>query len=145
MTAQYTERLFLRGEKLSLCTEPLAPYLESGALSVLQCDIVNCGGITGARKIAALAEAYGIPYAPHNPNGPVATIASAQVLMSIPNGYMLETVGSAADLTMHSDIVDNPPLIRNGVLRLGDRPGLGAALLDDVHLRRPAGTFTATR
>ena len=31
MTAQYTERLFLRGEKLSLCTEPLAPYLESGA------------------------------------------------------------------------------------------------------------------
>ena len=31
MTAQYTERLLLRGEKLSLCTEPLAPYLESGA------------------------------------------------------------------------------------------------------------------
>ena len=31
MTAQFTERLLLRGEKLSLCTEPLAPYLESGA------------------------------------------------------------------------------------------------------------------
>ena len=37
------------------------------------------------------------------------------------------------------------PLIRDGKLLLSDRPGLGAALLDDVHLRRPAGTFTATR
>ena len=31
MTAQFTERLLLRGEKLALCTEPLAPYLESDA------------------------------------------------------------------------------------------------------------------
>jgi len=132
------------GERLVTVWD-VRPYLESGALSVLQCDVVNCGGITGARKIAALAETYGIPYRPHNPNGPVATLASAQVLMSIPNGYMLETVGSGADLIMHSDIVDDPPLIRDGVLRLDDRPGLGAALLDDVHLRRPPGTFTATR
>lgn len=121
------------------------PYLEAGALSVLQCDVVNCGGITGARKIAALAEAYGVPYAPHNPNGPVATLASAHVMMSIPNAYILETVGSKVDLCMHGEIVDAPPDIREGILRLSDRPGLGAVLLDDVTLRRPAGTFTATR
>ena len=43
------------------------------AVDILQCDIVNCGGITGLKKIAAMAEAHYISMAPHNPNGPVAT------------------------------------------------------------------------
>jgi galactonate dehydratase len=121
------------------------PYLERGALSVLQCDIVNCGGFTGARKIAALAEAYYVPYAPHNPNGPIATLASAHLMASIPNALILETVGSEADLAMFAEIVDHPPLIERGILRLSDRPGIGAALLEDAPIRRPAGQFAATR
>ncbi len=121
------------------------PYLESGAIGILQCDIVNCGGFTGAKKIAALAESYHVPYAPHNPNGPVATLASAHLMASIPNALLLETVGSEADLAMFAEIVDHPPQIERGVLRLEDRPGLGAALLDDAPARRPAGRFPATR
>ncbi len=121
------------------------PYLEQRALSVLQCDVVNCGGFTGARKIAALAEAYHLPYAPHNPNGPIATLASAHLLSSIPNALILETVGSVADLAMFGEVVDRPPHIEQGILRLDDRPGIGAALLDDASARRPAGHFPATR
>jgi galactonate dehydratase len=99
------------------------PFLEVGALSVLLCDVVNCGGFTGARKIAALAEAYYVPYAPHHPNGPLATLAAGHLLSSIPNAYLLETVGSDADFAMFADIVDHPPRIAGGVLTLDDRPG----------------------
>ena len=41
------------------------------ACSVLQPDITHCGGLTEARRIAALAEAYRVALAPHNPQGPV--------------------------------------------------------------------------
>lgn len=120
-------------------------YLELGALAVLQCDVVNCGGFTGARKIAAMAEAYLVPYAPHNPNGPIATLAAAHLMASIPNALILETVGSDADLAMFAELVDRPPRIERGILTLEDRPGIGAALLEDAPTRRPAGDFTATR
>jgi galactonate dehydratase len=132
------------GERL-VSQYDVRPYLEHGGLDVLQCDVVNCGGITGARKIAAMAEAYFIPYAPHNPNGPIATLASAHVLASIPNALVLETVGSEADLAMFADIVDRPPSIDRGVLTLGAEPGLGATLREEAVIGRPAGDFRATR
>ena len=132
------------GERLVTIYD-VRPYLEVGALGVLQCDVVNCGGFTGARKIASMAEAYLVPFAPHNPNGPIATLAAAHFLASIPNALILETVGSEADLAMFGEIVDHPPRIDRSVLTLDDRPGIGAALLPDVTERRPAGTFTATR
>lgn len=132
------------GERL-VSVWDVRPFLERGALGVLQCDIVNCGGFTGARKIAALAEAYYVPYAPHNPNGPIGTLASAHLMAAIPNAFLLETVGSEADLRMFGELVDHPPRIENGTLYLDDRPGIGAALLDDAPSRRPAGQFPATR
>ena len=132
------------GERL-VSIYDVRPFLERGALAVLQCDVVNCGGITGARKIAAMAEAYGVPYAPHNPNGPIATLAAAHVLASIPNAYILETVGSAADAEAFAEIVDHPPRIERGTLMLDDRAGIGARLLEDAPSRRPAITITATR
>jgi galactonate dehydratase len=121
------------------------PYLEKGALSVLQCDVVNCGGFTGAKKIAAMAEAYSIPMAPHNPNGPIATLAAAHLMSAIPNALILETVGSEVDFATFADIVDHPPHVERGILRLDDRPGIGAALLDEAVARRPAGHYPATR
>jgi galactonate dehydratase len=132
------------GERL-VSIYDVRPFLERRALAVLQCDVANCGGITGARKIAAMAEAYGVPYAPHNPNGPIATLAAAQVMASIPNAYILETVGSAADAEAFAEIVDHPPRIEDGMLALEDRAGIGARLLEDAPSRRPAITITATR
>lgn len=132
------------GERL-VSVYDVRPFLEQAALAVLQCDVVNCGGLTGARKIAAMAEAYHVPIAPHNPNGPIATLASAHLLASIPNALILETVGSAADLAVFGEIVDEPPRIDQGVLTLPTRPGIGARLLDDAPERRPAGSFEATR
>ncbi|MFI5387750.1 MAG: enolase C-terminal domain-like protein, partial [Fimbriimonadales bacterium] len=114
-------------------------------LSVLQCDVANCGGLTGARKIAALAEAYFIPFAPHNPNGPLATLASGHLLAAIPNAYLLETVGAPDDGALWAELVDDPPVIERGVLTLREKPGLGAAFLPDAPTRHPPLSVTGTR
>jgi galactonate dehydratase len=62
------------------------------ACSVAQPDITHCGGLSAARKIGALAEAYRIALAPHNPQGPVSTAASLELGFSQPDYVICETV-----------------------------------------------------
>jgi galactonate dehydratase len=124
------------GERLTSIYE-VRPYLERHAISILQSDLVNCGGFTGARKIAHLAEAYYVPYAPHNPNGPIATLAAAHLLTAIPNALLLETVGSADDAARWAEVVSNPPVAIDGRMELSNRPGLGTTLVDRVGERFP--------
>ncbi|HEX6546139.1 MAG TPA: mandelate racemase/muconate lactonizing enzyme family protein, partial [Bryobacteraceae bacterium] len=66
------------------------PILDRSAADILMPDITRCGGISEMRKIASLAECYNVPIAPHNPNGPVSTIASAHVMAAIPNFFRQE-------------------------------------------------------
>ncbi|MBI2755424.1 MAG: mandelate racemase/muconate lactonizing enzyme family protein [Chloroflexi bacterium] len=133
------------GERLTSMYD-VRPFLAKGALSILQCDIVTCGGLTGARKIAAMAEAHYIPLSPHNPNGPIATLAAGHLLSVIPNAYLLETFGSESDIEAFAAIVDHPPLIQEGALILdGERPGLGAAVREEAFRERPAGDYSGTR
>ena len=63
--------------------------LEKRACSVFQPDITHCGGLTEARRIAALAEAYRVALAPHNPQGPVSTAASLEFGFATPTLHHL--------------------------------------------------------
>ena len=125
------------GERLTSVYE-VRPFLRDRSLSVLQCDIVNCGGFTGAKKIAAMAESHFVPFAPHNPNGPIATLATAHLMSAIPNALILETIGSEADREVSAALVDRPPEVIDGRLTLSDRPGLGAALREHAFEAFPA-------
>lgn len=49
-------------------------FFERMAADYIQPDISHAGGIMGMKKIAAEAECRYIPFAPHNPSGPVATV-----------------------------------------------------------------------
>ncbi len=64
--------------------------LEKQAVRIIQPDLSRTGGITEVKKIAAMADTYYIPVAPHNPNGPICTIASMHTCFSIPNFLILE-------------------------------------------------------
>ncbi|HWC00064.1 MAG TPA: mandelate racemase/muconate lactonizing enzyme family protein [Bryobacteraceae bacterium] len=112
-------------------------FVERQAVDILQCDIVNCGGITGMRKIAALAEAHSIGMAPHNPNGPVATLINLQFAASIPNFYQLETIGSETDLRIWADLLGEAPRLEDGCLRVPCAPGYGAELREEALARYP--------
>jgi galactonate dehydratase len=113
------------------------PFLEAHAVDILQCDIVNCGGITGLKKIAAMAEAHYVSMAPHNPNGPVATLINLQFAASIPNYYQLETIGSEADWQLWHEILDSNIRLENGCLPVPCAPGYGIRLNEAALDRYP--------
>src|SRR5262249_11424491 len=66
------------------------PLLEKQAAHVIQPDLCHCGGLWEARKIAAMAEAYYVGVAPHNPLGPVANAAALHFAFSTPNFLIQE-------------------------------------------------------
>jgi len=121
------------------------PFLDCRAVSILQPDFVNCGGITSGKKIAALAQSHYIPICPHNPNGPLATAASLHVLAAIPNCFMIESIGSALDHELHGQMVDDPLIPHDGHLALPTRPGIGMRLLPDAAERFPYQAFRGWR
>src|SRR5262249_56037839 len=63
--------------------------LERQAVRIIQPDIARTGGITEFKKIAAMADTHYVSVAPHNPNGPICTIASIHASPSIPNFPLL--------------------------------------------------------
>ena len=108
--------------------------LETGAASIIMPDIVWCGGFTEARKIAALADAYHRPIAPHDCTGPVAFMACVHVSMSMPNVLIQESV-RAFYTGWYLELVTQVPRIENGYVYPPEGPGIGTELLPDVRTR----------
>jgi galactonate dehydratase len=111
------------------------PILERHAADVLMPDITRCGGISELKKIATLAECYNVPVAPHNPNGPISTIASAHVVASIPNFFRQEFM--VHDVPWRDTVLDRPLPVSDGHFHLDTRPGLGFDLVEEELERHP--------
>jgi galactonate dehydratase len=109
--------------------------LERRAADILMPDITRCGGISEIRKIATMAEAWNIPVAPHNPNGPVSTIASAHVCASLPNFFRQEFM--VQDVPWRDTVLDRPLPVKDGFFQLDGRPGLGFDLMEEELERHP--------
>jgi galactonate dehydratase len=98
--------------------------LEKRAAMILQPDVCYAGGITELRLIAGMAEAYYLPIAPHNPQGPCSLAASLQVAASIPN-FLIQERGDAE----HTNLLAKPlPPVKNGHRELPTEPGLGITI-----------------
>ena len=119
------------------------PVLQKRAADILMPDITRCGGISEMRKIASLCECFNVPVAPHNPNGPISTIASAHVMATVPNFYLQEFI--ATDVAWRDEVLDRPLPIENGVFLLSDSPGLGFDLVDEQLERHPGVTTPRAR
>jgi galactonate dehydratase len=113
------------------------PFVERHAVDLLQCDLVNCGGITGMKKIAALAEAHYIGMAPHNPNGPLATMMNLHFAAVIPNFHILEVIGSDSEAKLMAEFVERPVKLQDGELELPEGPGFGVTLNEAALGRHP--------
>jgi galactonate dehydratase len=98
---------------------------ELRAASVWQPDITHCGGLTEARRIAALAETYRVSLAPHNPQGPVSTAASLEFGFATPSYIICESVHR--DVPWRQDVVSEGFTVEKEgrICRPGNRPGLG--------------------
>ena len=99
------------------------PVLESRLADYIMPDVTWTGGITELKKICALCESYYIPVSPHDAAGPINVVAGAQVMMTVPNFYKLET--SEWNLSKYDELIDKPLDNSNGTLKLNRAPGLG--------------------
>jgi galactonate dehydratase len=108
--------------------------LETGAAGVIMFDIAWCGGISEARKIAAMAEAWRLSVAPHDCTGPVAFAASTHLSLNAPNALVQESV-RAYYRTWYRDLVAGLPEVSGGEITIGRRPGHGVELHSDLAKR----------
>lgn len=109
--------------------------LEQQICDVIMPDITRCGGPSEMKRIATMAEAYNTLIAPHNPNGPLSTLASGHVCAAIPNFFRCELMVN--DVPWRDTVISQPLDIRDGFLHLTDRPGLGVDLNEDVMAEHP--------
>jgi L-alanine-DL-glutamate epimerase-like enolase superfamily enzyme len=113
---------------------PYKDMLESGAIGVVMTDLVWTGGLTEGRKIAALADTYHRPYAPHDCTGPVAYVAAVHSSLSNPNTLIQESV-RAFYTGWYAELVTEVPRIVDGHVLPMEGPGLGTELLPAVFER----------
>lgn len=105
------------------------PVLERQLCDIIMPDVTRCGGPSELKRIATMAEAYNVLVAPHNPNGPLSTIASAHVCATLPNFFRQEFM--LTDVPWRDTVIDHPLEIRNGSFVLSERPGLGVDLVEE--------------
>ena len=110
------------GERL-LSRYEFREIIEEGGCRIIQPDIMHAGGFTALRRIASLADTYYIPVAPHNPGGPICTVASMHLAASVPNFFILEQMEPQRSVR---DKVSRPAIrFENGHFLLPEGPGLG--------------------
>jgi galactonate dehydratase len=132
------------GERL-VGLAPFRELLEKRAASVIQPDITHCGGLSEARKISAMADAYRVAVAPHNPQGPVSTAASLELGFATPSYIICETVHS--DVPWRADVVKEGFTVdkKGRTVRPNTRPGLGIEINEDEVRKHPFQQETLQR
>ncbi len=141
------------GERLHTIQEFDMLFSRNAAAYARTCTCL-CGGLTGAKKIAALAEAKGIQIVPHNPLSPVSTAVCLQLAASVENFAVAEMPDHSMAATTErysgdartegniltfraSDIVTWVPKVVNGFAELPKAPGIGVELVEDAEKRFP--------
>lgn len=124
------------GENL-FAMEGFRPLLTERVVDVLMPDVKHCGGLAECRAIAEAARLRGLLVAPHNPSGPVASAATAQVACGMVNFLILEHAWS--EVPWRAELLDPPERIVDGHLVLPDGPGLGHVLNERTVAEHRAG------
>lgn len=126
------ERLYSRADYRELFEKRAADYVQP--------DISHAGGIMELKKIAAMAETHYIPFAPHNPSGPVANAATLQLGSTCPNFCFLEIMYN--DVDYRKDVTTESLQYQDGYITIPDRPGLGIELCEEECAKHPYQVHT---
>ncbi|MCA0425088.1 MAG: mandelate racemase/muconate lactonizing enzyme family protein [Proteobacteria bacterium] len=135
--ARHSKAWVCASETLSF-THAFRDYLESGAAGVVMLDLSWCGGLSEARKIAGMAEAWHTPVAPHDCTGPVVYMASCHFSLHARNALIQESV-RAFYTGWYKELVTALPVVNKGSVSVDfAAPGLGLELLPDLEKRKDA-------
>ena len=130
------------GERLHTFFE-FQDLLSRKAANYVRVSLTTVGGFTGARKIAALAEAHMCMVVPHNPLSPVCTAAEMQFCASIDNLLICEFPDPERKLIKDEahrqcDLVTDYLKPQKGFVSLTDKPGIGIDLVENAADKYPS-------
>jgi galactonate dehydratase len=126
--------------------EGFRPFLTRYIVDVIMPDVKHDGGLLETKNIASAARMSQVLIAPHNPSGPVATVATAQVISTISNFLILEYAWGEVD--WRADLLTPPEPVQDGYLFVSQSPGLGHCLNPDIiaqHRRTFASSADSTK
>jgi L-alanine-DL-glutamate epimerase-like enolase superfamily enzyme len=102
------------------------PWLSRGAFDIVQPDVTKVGGISEQRRIAWMADDFGVRYVGHGWNTALGVAADLQLAAGLPNVDLVEFIGGSAYV---DGILETPfALDAKGFLTIPDAPGLGVRL-----------------
>ena len=102
------------------------PWLQRGAIDVVQPDSTKVGGLSEARRIGWLADAYGVRLVPHGWNTAVGLAADLQLASALPGTDLVEYITGSAYI---DELLSEPfALDAEGMLEVPAGPGLGVEL-----------------
>ncbi len=114
------------GESLS-SKQQFADLLQHNAVSILQPEPLNLGGLFATRKIADMVDAHYGVIAPHSAQGPVCSAACVQLNASLPN-FFIHEIFDEFNEPWEKQIVTNPVEVVDGYIKVPEAPGLGIDL-----------------
>ena len=117
------ERILTKEQAAYVCSNHLTDFL--------QIDLTNIGGLTQARKVSAMAEAYGVEMAFHNAFGPIQNAVTLQLDASIPNFLIQESFYDVFPEWKRKLIKGGTPVVK-GHSKVPGRPGLGVEVDERV-------------
>ena len=111
--------------------------ISEGAFDYVMLDTGWCGGLSEGRKIAALADSFCKPFAPHDCTGPVQLWAGLHLAAHASNALFQEVV-RANLASWYKDLVTELPQISDGYAAVPTAPGIGTELRPEVYTRPDA-------
>jgi len=107
------------------------PFFERRACAVAMYDVTWCGGVTEAKKIADMAEAYSIPTSPHTCGGPLLFICAAHLSTAVPNFLIMES-NYWKWAHQYPYFINNVPVPVEGYVKAPEAPGVGAEIRPEL-------------
>ena len=132
----------IMGEVAKKCNIPIATgerfttifeyqqLLEAKAASYVRPDLCLCGGLSGCKKVAAMAEAHHVKVIPLNHLSPISTAACVQLDACIPNFALQEYTGESEP--PKSELLLKPLELKEGYITVPDGPGLGVEINEEA-------------
>jgi L-alanine-DL-glutamate epimerase-like enolase superfamily enzyme len=122
------------GSELMLTRWQMREWLEKHVSQILMTEPLWTGGISETRKLAYLAETFGVPLVLHNISGPVGHAACMHLGAHVANLFMVESVRAFAQ-TYFPLISNLAPRVTDGKLPVPDGLGLGVEILPEALAR----------
>jgi L-alanine-DL-glutamate epimerase-like enolase superfamily enzyme len=123
VTLRRESRLPIAGGEVLTRRQSFLPFLTAGAFDIVQPDVTKVGGLSEQRRIARMAQDFGIRYVGHGWNTALGLAADLQLAAALPNVDLVEFIGGSAYV---DDILETPfALDGDGMLPIPDLPGLG--------------------